>query len=115
LEGTVSSDLFLTVGNILTTNDLAHLVIMFFVVCVAGWVMPNLNSIITTTFIALIVFAAASTMATAVLAGDRAIDAIEQDWSRLFGLNTLTLVAYVLSFAIAIAGVNTIRNIMMRS
>jgi len=106
-------DIWSAVHGIILTSGMIPLVLMAVIALAAGFMMQSFSSIVSATVIAMLAFAAA-TYAYAVARGASAAASAEADWHSFLGLHMLTLVAYALTFAVAIAVVHTVRSLVMR-
>lgn len=101
------------VHGIISTSGMIPLVLMAAIALAAGFMMQSFSSIVSATVIAMIAFALA-TYAYAVARGASAAASAQADWNTFLGLHTLTLLAYALTFAVAIAVVHAVRSLVMR-
>jgi hypothetical protein len=106
-------DIWGAIHSILTTSGAIPLAFMAVIALAAGFMMQSFNSILSATIIAMVAFALA-TYAFAVARGASAAASAQADWSNFLGLHMLTLLAYAITFAIAIAVVHGIRSAVMR-
>src|SRR5258706_13147011 len=109
----VLMDVWTAVHAIVTSSGMVALIMMAVIAVAAGFMMQSFNSIITTTFVALLAFALAS-YAYAVARGANAAASAQADWHNFLDLHMLTLVAYALTFAVAIGVVHLERSIVIR-
>jgi hypothetical protein len=106
-------DIWGAVHGILMTSGVIPLAFMGVIALAAGFMMQSFNSILSTTIIAMVAFALA-TYAYAVARGASAAASAQADWSNFLGLHMLTLLAYAITFGVAIAVVHGIRSVVMR-
>jgi hypothetical protein len=109
----VLMDIWTAVHGIISTSGMIPLVLMAVIALAAGFMMQNFNSILSATLIAMVAFALA-TYAYAVARGASAVASAEADWHSFLGLHTVTLLAYALTFAVAIGVVHAVRSLVMR-
>jgi len=98
---------------ILLGSGVVPLVLIAVIAIGAGFMMQNFNSIVSTTFVALIAFALA-TYVYAIMRGAPAEASAQADWHNFLDLHMLTLLAYALTFAVLIAIVHFLRSLVMR-
>lgn len=109
----VLMDIWGAVHGIFTTSGLVPLVLMAIIAVAAGFMMQSFNSIVSTTFVALVAFALA-TYVYAILRGANAAASAQADWHSFLDLHMLTLIAYAVTFAIGIGVVHTVRSLVLR-
>ena len=109
----VLMDIWGAVHAILLTSGMIPLILMAVIALAAGFMMQNFSSILSATIIAMIAFALA-TYAYAVARGASAAASAQTDWHNFLGLHMLTLIAYGLTFAVAITVVHLVRSLVMR-
>lgn len=102
-----------SVGSIFSSFDPITYAIMAIIVVGAGIMMPNLASLITATFAALIIFALAIFTRTAFSASDAAVLA-RTDWNDLLAMPLHMVFRYVLVFAIGIMLMHGLRGLVKR-
>src|SRR5580704_19414234 len=98
----ILTDIWGAIHAILTTSGVIPLVLMAVVAIAAGFMMQSFNSIVSATVIAMLAFALA-TYAYSVVRGANATASAQADWHSFLDLHMLTLPAYTLTFAVAIA------------
>ena len=106
-------DIWNTVHAIILSSGMVALIMMAVIALAAGFMMQSFNSIVTTTFVALLAFALTS-YAYAVARGANAAASAQADWHSFLDLHMLTLVAYALTFAVAIGIVHFVRSLIIR-
>ena len=109
----VLMDIWSAVHGIILTSGMVPLIIMAVIALAAGFMMQNFSSILSATVIAMIAFALA-TFGYAVARGASAAASAQADWHNFLGLHTLTLLAYAITFAVAISVVHVVRSLVMR-
>jgi len=109
----VLMDIWGAVHGIITTSGMIPLILMAVIAVAAGFMMQSFNSIVSATVIALLAFALA-TYAYGVARGASAAAAAQADWHNFLDLHMLTLVAYAITFAVAIAVVHFVRSLVLR-
>lgn len=107
-------NLWNSIAAIYTSADLMTLGIMAVIVLAAGFVMQGLESIITTTVIALALFGVAGYVKAVAMGGQNAAQLAQTQWHLFLGLTMQTVVAYAIAFAVVIAGVNLVRSLVLR-
>jgi hypothetical protein len=110
------TDIWNTIHGIITSADVITLVIMAVIAIAVAFFSEGLGSLVTVTLLALVVFALA-TFARAALTGPNNKDIAglaQTDWHNLMGVQTGTLLAYAIIFAVVIAIVSTVRSLLMR-
>jgi hypothetical protein len=109
----ILTDIWGAIHAILTTSGVIPLVLMAVVAIAAGFMMQSFNSIVSATVIAMLAFALA-TYAYSVVRGANATASAQADWHSFLDLHMLTLLAYTITFAVAIAVVHGIRSAVLR-
>jgi len=107
-------DVWQAVTAVFTSADMITLAIMVVIVLAAGFVMQGFESIVTTTFVALILFGLAGYVRAVVLNGQNAAQLAETRWHDFLGMTAQSLIAYALAFAVAIGVVHLVRSIVIR-
>lgn len=107
-------DIWQAITAIFTSADLITLAIMVVIVLAAGFIMQGFDSIVTTTFVALILFAIAGYVRAVALNGQNAAKLAESQFHNFLGMTAQSLVAYAVAFAVAIGIVHIVRSIVMR-
>jgi hypothetical protein len=109
------TDLWHTINGILTSSDVITLVILAVIAIAFAFFSEGLASLVTVTFGAMVVFAIAIFARAAITGGSKDIGTLAQtDWHNLMGVQTQTLLAYAVIFAVVIAIVSTVRSLLMR-
>jgi hypothetical protein len=106
-------DIWHAVNGIVTTSDLITLAIMAVIALGAGFIMQNMSSIVTTTIVALIAFALVGYVRAVTLGGKNPSAFATTDWQAFQNLHMLQLLAYLLTFAVAIAVAHTARTLIL--
>ena len=109
----VLMDIWSAVHGIITTSGMVPLILMAVIAVAAGFMMQNFSSILSATVIAMLAFALA-TYAYAVARGASAAASAQADWHNFLDLHMLTLVAYAVTFAVAIGVVHFVRSLVLR-
>ncbi len=108
-------DLWHSVVGLVTASDYIALGIMVVIALAIGATMENMASIITATFSALVLFAIATFIReVAKTGGKNASELAQADWHNLLGLTVHSLLAYAITFAIAIGVVHVLRQVTQR-
>jgi hypothetical protein len=106
-------DIWHAVNGIVTTSDLITLAIMAVIALAAGFIMQNMSSIVTTTIVALVAFALVGYVRAVTLGGKNPSAFATTDWQAFQNLHMLQLLAYLLTFAVAIAIAHTARSLIL--
>jgi len=106
-------DIWNAVHAIIASSGMVALITMAVIAVAGGFMMQSFNSIITTTVVALLAFALA-TYAYAVARGANAAASAQADWHNFLDLHMMTLLAYAITFAVAIAVVHFVRSLVIR-
>jgi hypothetical protein len=109
----VLMDIWSAVHGIIATSGMVPLILMAVIAVAAGFMMQNFSSILSATVIAMLAFALA-TYAYAVARGASAAASAQADWHNFLDLHMLTLVAYAVTFAVAIGVVHFVRSLVLR-
>ncbi|HET7335569.1 MAG TPA: hypothetical protein VFI93_10665 [Rhizomicrobium sp.] len=107
-------DIWNTIIGIVSSADMITLAIMAVIVLAAGFMMQGLGHIINTAILALIVLVIATFVRDVAFNGANAAQLAEANWHAFMGMAMLTLLAYVVGFAIVIGIVHLIRSLVMR-
>lgn len=107
-------DIWHTISAVFTSADMITLAIMAVIVLAAGFIMQGFEAIVTTTVIALVMFGLAGFVRAVAMNGQNAAKLAETEWHGFLGMQMQMLLAYALSFAVAIAIVHLIRSIVIR-
>jgi hypothetical protein len=108
------TDVWHSIFGIITSPDHISLAILVVIALAAGFMMTSFNSIVTTTFVALLAFALAGYLKAVTLGGQNAAAYAQTDWHSFLGLQMLTLLAYAITLAIAITVVHAVRSVVLR-
>jgi hypothetical protein len=103
-------DVWNSITGIFTTADWITLAMMAVVAIGAGVIMQEFGAIVTTTIVALIVFALAVYARAVLLGGQNAAQLADKNWHGFLGLPVETVIAYAIPFAVAIAIVHAVRS-----
>lgn len=107
-------DLWNSIAAIFTSADMITLGIMAVIAIAAGFMMQGLESIITTTVIALALFGVAGYVKAVAHGGENAAQLAQTEWHQFLGLPMQTVVAYAVAFAVVIGAINLIRSLFPR-
>jgi hypothetical protein len=110
------TDLWHSIHGILTTSDYITLAIILVIAIAVAFMTEGLAAIVTSTFVALVAFAIV-VFARAAMTGGAKGDVsglLMNDWHALMGWQVGMLLAYAIIFAVLIAVVSTIRNLIFR-
>jgi len=107
-------DILNVVIGVFSTEDMIQLGVLLAVMLLAGLFMPNIGSIVTTTFVALVLFALAMFVRGVVLDGQDAATLAEMDWQNFLALEVKVLFAYAVAFAVVISVVFFVRSLVSR-
>jgi hypothetical protein len=107
-------DIWNTIHGIAVSTPIPMLAVAVVIMLVAGFVMHSFESILTTTVLALIAFALAGYVMAVTVGGHNASAYATEDWNAFLGLHMLTLIAYLVIFAVAIGVVHLVRSLVMR-
>ncbi len=107
-------DIWNTIRVIVTSADMITLAIGIVVVLGAGFMMQGMESLATTTLVALVAFALLGYVRAITLGKQPAGAYATTDWHNFAAMNGLTLLSYVLIFAVGVAVVQMIRLVVAR-
>jgi hypothetical protein len=108
-------DIWHSVIAIVTSGDWITLAIMAVIALAAGFSMQSFGSIVTSTFVALVVFALAIYLRAIATGGTKNASALAQtDWHNLLALSVHSVLAYAIAFAIVIGAVHIVRTLVTR-
>jgi hypothetical protein len=107
-------DIWNTIHAIITSSDMITLGIAAVVVLGAGFMMQGMESLASTTLVALLAFALLGYVRAVTLGKQPAAQFATTDWHNFATTNGLTLLAYVLIFAVGIAVVQVVRSVVIR-
>lgn len=102
-----------TLAPIVTSSDGITYAMMAIIAVGAGFMMPNMSAIITTTVTALAVFAIA-VFSRGVLAPGDAREFARVEWNNLLLLPLHTVLVYGATFAFAISLIHALRSVAKR-
>ena len=108
------TDIWHSILGIVTSPDHISLAILIVIAVAAGFMMSSFNSIVTTTFVALLAFALVGYLKAVTLGHQDAAAFAQTDWHSFLGLQMLTLLAYAITLAVGIAVVHAIRSVVLR-
>lgn len=109
------SDVWNSIVGIFASGDLMTLAVMISIALVIGYLTRTFGSIVTSTFIALVLFALATYLRLVATAGGRNAGALAQSgWHDLLNLTLQNVLAYAITFAVFIAVVHFVRSRMER-
>jgi hypothetical protein len=111
---TALTDVWHSIYGIITSPDHISLAILIVIALAAGFMMQSFNSIVTTTFVALLAFALVGYLKAVTLGHQDAAAFAQTDWHSFLGLQMMTLLAYAITLAIAISVVHAIRSVVLR-
>lgn len=100
--------------GVFSTGDMIQLGIMLVVMVLAGLTMPNFGSIITTTVLALVLFAVAVYVRAVAMEGADAAQLAETTWNSFLALSVETLFTYAVAFAAVITVIFVLRSVVSR-
>jgi len=106
-------DLWHSIMGLFTSGDLISVIAIVVIALAAGFMMEGLGSLVTTTFLALVVFAVAMYVRAIVHGGDAGTLA-QTDWNHLLKLTVHDVLPYAIAFAILITVVNLVRSAVAR-
>jgi hypothetical protein len=107
-------DIWNTVHGIIMSSDWITLGMAAVVLIGAGLIMEGIDSLVTTTLLALLAFALLGYVRAVTLGGQKAADYATADWHNFLDLHMMTLLAYALTFAVGIAVVHLARQLVLR-
>jgi hypothetical protein len=107
-------DIWNTIRAIVTSADMITLAIGVVVVLGAGFMMQGMESLASTTLVALVAFALLGYVRAVTLGKQPAAAYATADWHNFTTMNGLTLLSYVLIFAVSVAAVQLVRSVVMR-
>jgi hypothetical protein len=110
------TDIWNNIHGILTTSDYITLGIIAVVAIGAAFITEGLAALVTSTFIALVAFAVVVLVRAAIAGGSKTDVAtlVQTDWHSFMGWQVQMLLAYAIIFAVLIAVVSTVRNLVLR-
>ncbi len=110
------TDIWHTIQGILTGPDHITVAIIVLVAIGAAFMIEGLAAIINSTFVALVAFGVVQIIRQAATGGGKGdiSGMIQGDWHALMGWQVQMLLAYAIIFAVLIAVLSTIRNLVFR-
>lgn len=102
------------IRGIVTSADMITLVIAAVVLLGAGFMMQGMESLVTTTIVAMLAFGLLGYVRAVTLGKQPAAAFATTDWHNFATTPGLTLLAYALIFAVGIAVVQMIRSLVLR-
>jgi hypothetical protein len=110
------TDLWHTIHGILMGPDHITVGIIVLIAIGAAFITEGLAMIINSTVVALVAFGVVQIIRQAVTGGSKGdiSGLIQADWHALMGWQVQLLLAYAIIFAVLIAIVSTIRNLVLR-
>lgn len=106
-------DFWNAIGGIFNSFDGITYAMMAIIVVGAGFMMPNMTAIVTTTLTSMSIFALAVFSRSALAAPDASVLA-RSEWSQLLELQLRTLLVYGTVFGFAIALIHALRSVAKR-
>jgi hypothetical protein len=108
------NSLWTAVQAVVTHSDMITLGIIAVIAIAAGFMMEGIGSLITVTVIALAVFGIAGYIRGVAMGGQNASAYANQTLHNFEVVQMLTVLAYAVVFAIVIAVVNVVRQLVLR-
>ncbi|MGN6516198.1 MAG: hypothetical protein ACTHLR_10215 [Rhizomicrobium sp.] len=106
-------DVWHTIQNIVHSADMITLIIMAIVAIGAGFMMQELGSLISTTVVALVVFALVNFLRAVVLQHADLTGLATADWKAFETMQMLLVLSYAIMFGVVIAIVSTVRGLVL--
>jgi len=107
-------DIWNAIHGIVTSADWITLGIAAAVLLASGFMMQGMESLLNTTIIALLAFALLGYVRAVTFDKHNAGEYATADWHSFLGLPMITLIAYVITFAVAIAVIHGARALALR-
>ena len=107
-------DIWNTIHAIVTSSSMVMLIIGAVVMLGAAFMMQNIESLATTTLVALIAFALIGYVYAVTVLKQPAAAYATTDWHNFTTMNGLTLLSYVLIFGVGIAVANVVFSVVRR-
>ncbi|HTU00112.1 MAG TPA: hypothetical protein VMF58_18830 [Rhizomicrobium sp.] len=107
-------DIWNTIHAIVTSSSMVMLIIGVVIMLGAAFMMQGLESLATTTLVALIAFALLGYVYAVTVGKQPAAAYATTDWHNFATMNGLTLLAYGLIFAVGIAVANLVLSVVRR-
>ncbi|HEX3810717.1 MAG TPA: hypothetical protein VHW02_13570 [Rhizomicrobium sp.] len=108
------TDIWNSIYAIFATADWITLLIIGVVVLGVGFMTESLATIITSTFIALVVYAVAQFVRAIATGGANASALAQADWHTFLAWPMQGFIAYAIAFAVLIAIVSLLRTLVLR-
>ena len=110
------TDIWHNIHGIITTSGWITLVIIAVIAIAVSFLTEGLTALVTSTFVALVAFGIVTIVRGAIAGGSKSDigGLIQGDWHGLMTWPVQTLLAYAIIFAVIIAVVSTIRNLVLR-
>jgi hypothetical protein len=102
------------IHGIITSADPITLGIAAVVLLAAGFMMQGIESLATTTLLAMLAFGLLGYVRAVTLGKQNAAAFATTDWHNFASSTGLTLLAYAITFAVVIAIVNLVRGLVIR-
>jgi hypothetical protein len=106
-------DIWHTILNIVHSADTIQLVLMAVVAIGAGFMMMEVGSVVQTTLVALIAYAALTFVRAVALQHADAGALLTTDWKAFEAMTALVLLSYAILFGVVIAVVSTVRGLVL--
>ncbi len=110
----VVMDVWNSITGIITAADWMTLAIMAVVAIGAGVIMQEFGAIVTTTVVAMVVYALALYARAVLMGGANAAQLADKNWHGFLGLPVQTIIAYAIPFAVVIGVVHAVRSMVWR-
>jgi len=107
-------DIWHSTLGLFTSGDMISIAIIVVIALAAGFFMESVGSLVTTTFLALVVFGIATYVRAMVMNKGDAGALAQTDWSHLLKLTVHDVLPYVIVFAVLITLVNVARSAIGR-
>jgi hypothetical protein len=107
------TDIWNTIQHIVHSADAIQLGLMAVVALAAGFMMMDLGSVVTTTLIALVVYAALIFLRAVVLQHADFSATLTADWKAFEVMQALLILSYAILFGVVIAIISTIRGLVL--
>jgi|SwirhisoilCB3_FD_contig_41_5760728_length_423_multi_5_in_0_out_0_1 hypothetical protein len=107
------TDIWNTIQTIVHSADTIQLVLMAVVALGAGFMMMELGAVVTTTFVALLVYALLTFIRAIALQHADVGALLTADWKAFEAMTALVLLSYAILFGVVIAIVSTIRGLVL--
>ena len=107
------TDIWNTIESIVHSADTIQLVLMAVVALGAGFMMMELGSVVSTTVVALIVYAILNFIRAIVLQHADITGLLTADWKAFEVMTGLVIISYAILFGVVIAIVSTVRGLVL--